>query len=95
MDTLTANRSKEDVEQDLPKLYTAIKDRAVVQPDVYAMVRRGLRGEANQFYAMEAGHVMGTPFSGDRWAKVTDVLRQTALQFGFGFVVMWGDSNGT
>ena len=99
MDTLTANRSKEDVEQDLhtirtrmPKLYEAIKERAKMQPEVYALVRRGLRGESNCFYAMEAGHVMGAPFAGERWAKVADVLREQALQFGFGFVVMWGDT---
>ncbi len=99
MDTLTANRSKEDVEQDLhtirtrmPKLYEAIKERAKVQPEVYALVRRGLRGEVNCFYAMEAGHVMGAPFAGERWATVADVLREQALQFGFGFVVMWGDA---
>jgi hypothetical protein len=99
MDTTTANRSGEQVQQDLltirtrmPKLYEAIKERAKVQPEVYALVRRGLRGEVNCFYAMEAGHVMGAPFAGERWAKVADVLREQALQFGFGFVVMWGDA---
>lgn len=99
MDTLATNRSDEHVKQDLhtirtrmPKLYEAISQRAKAQPGVYGLVRRGLRGESNCFYGMEAGHVMGAPFAGERWAKVADVLRESAMQFGFGFVVMWGDA---
>jgi hypothetical protein len=100
MDTSAANSSKQDVEHAIhlirtrmPKLYEAIKARAQTQPEVYGMVRRGLRGEVNQFYGIEAGHVVGTPFEGEHWAQVKDTLRATAMQFGFGFMVMWGDGS--
>lgn len=63
----------------MPETYKAIQVRekgvttdidgkpAVLIPaygsEVYALVRRGLRGEPNCFWAMEAGWVMGTPFN--------------------------------
>lgn len=28
-------------------------------------IRRGMKGEPGRFYAMEKGHVLGTPFPGD------------------------------
>lgn len=79
MDTLTT-RSAEDVQRGLatiknrmPNTYEYInaqaKEREVfvdgkVASEVYALVKRGLRGEANCFWAMEAGYVVGTPFDG-------------------------------
>ncbi|PQA78702.1 hypothetical protein [Rhodoferax sp. TS-BS-61-7] len=63
----------------MPETYKAIQDREkgvtdvidgkrvtvipVYGAEVYALVRRGLRGEPNCFWAMEAGYVMGTPFN--------------------------------
>lgn len=63
----------------MPETYKAIQARvkgvteviagqsAVLIPaygnEVFTLVRRGLRGEANCFWAMENGHVMGTPFT--------------------------------
>lgn len=32
---------------------------------VNACIKRALAGEANQFYAFEAGHVLGTPFTAE------------------------------
>jgi hypothetical protein len=75
----------------MPKLYEAIQARAVSEPAVYVLVRRGLRGEANCFYGCEAGHVVGTPFAGEAWVKTTSFLKEQAVQFGLGFLVMWGD----
>lgn len=67
------------IRQHMPETYRAIKarekgviedhdgQRVVVVPaygtDIYALVRRGLRGEPNCFWAMERGYVMGTPFN--------------------------------
>lgn len=79
----------------MPETYKAIQERvkgvteqvagktAVLVPaygnDVYTLVRRGLRGEPNCFWAMEAGHVVGTPFN------MTEVQRDIAsLMVGFG-----------
>lgn len=46
---------------------------------IYSLVRRGLRGEANCFWAMEAGHVMGTPFS---LQKINRDIALYMVQFG-------------
>lgn len=97
---MTTDITNEQVQQALhtiktrmPKLYEAIQIRAKDVPGVYAQVRRGLAGQPNQFYGCEAGHVVGTPFGGDRWAAMTALLKDQAVQFGLGFLVMWGDSN--
>jgi hypothetical protein len=63
----------------MPETYKAIQDRdkgitqmvggtrATLVPaygaEVFSLVRRGLRGETNCFWAMEGGYVMGTPFT--------------------------------
>ncbi len=61
--------SKEQVAQQIeiiktrmPYTWALIEDRAKhIGNDAYAYVRRGLRGERGCFYAIEAGHVVGTP----------------------------------
>lgn len=86
------------IRQHMPETYRAIKarekgviedhdgQRVVVVPaygtDIYALVRRGLRGEPNCFWAMERGHVMGTPFS------LTDIGRDAAWS-----MVAWGSAH--
>lgn len=94
MTTITAEEVQQvlhTIKTRMPKLYEAIQERAKNVPGVYAQVRAGLRGEANQFYGCEAGHVVGTPFGGERWASTLALLKDQSLQFGFGFLVMWGD----
>lgn len=73
----------------MPETYKAIVERAKdtdLGRQAYALVRRGLRGEPNCFYAIEAGRVVGTPFN------VQDVNAELArymVQFGCSFLIMW------
>ena len=55
--------------------------------DAYSLVRRGLRGEANCFYAIEGGHVVGTPFAED--VGIMDDVRRWMVSFGASFVIIW------
>lgn len=95
MDTSVARGSQPDIQaqiaeirQYMPMTYDAIQARAKeVGNGVYAQVRKGLRGEANQFYAMESGRVVGTPFA---IPDVTAELAQAMVRFGVRFMVVWG-----
>lgn len=80
------------IQQQMPQTYKAIQDKAgEIGNDAYALVRRGLRGEANCFYAMEAGHVVGTPFS---MSDVNAELAQYIVRFGCSFLIMWAPREG-
>lgn len=72
----------------MPETYKAIQIKAgQVGNEAYALVKRGLRGEANCFWAMEAGHVVGTPFN------MPDLNREMAaamVQFGCLYVCTFG-----
>lgn len=89
------NRRIAEIKAHMPETYKAIQDRVngvVVQESggpvetvpaygkaVFALVRRGLRGEPNCFWAMECGRVVGTPFN------LPDVMTYTAksmVEFG-------------
>jgi hypothetical protein len=76
-----------EIKANMPMVYKAIQDRAEkIGKTAYALVRRGLRGEPNCFYAFERGHVVGTPFSqGDIMAEVAKHM----VNFSCGFVVIW------
>lgn len=55
-------------------------------------IRRGMAGEADWFYAFEAGHVVGTPFT----AEAVQQHVRTAVMLGGKFaIVMRPPSNGT
>lgn len=65
----------------MPQTYEQITRKAKQQGNgVYTLVRRGLRGEANCFWAMEAGQVVGTPFEAKH--PVSAVMAQALVQFG-------------
>lgn len=66
MDTRTAkedvNAKIEEIKQFMPETYKAIRAKSVEIGNVaFELVRKGLRGEANCFYAFEGGRVVGTP----------------------------------
>jgi hypothetical protein len=96
MDTMDTSRSAGAVEaaiatikRAMPLTYADITRKASPESlgkEAYALVRRGLRGEANCFYAIESGHVMGTPFAK---SDVTDQVAGLMVQFGFGFAIFW------
>ena len=69
------------IKTSMPDTYDQIQRKATAQGnDVYGLVRRGLRGEANCFWAMERGHVVGTPFAATH--KVAATVAQSLVQFG-------------
>lgn len=65
----------------MPQTYEQITRKAQHQgKGVYVLVRRGLRGEPNCFWAMEAGQVVGTPFAATH--PVSALMAQALVQFG-------------
>lgn len=77
----------EVIKNQMPQTYQSIKDKANESgKEAYALVRRGLKGEANCFWAMEAGHVMGTPFN---LVGIGADIAHLMCQFGCRHVVMW------
>jgi hypothetical protein len=84
MDTRTAKVDVtaliEDIKRFMPETYASIKAKAEeVGTDAYVLVRRGLRGEPNCFYAFERGRVVGTPFN---LPEVTRDIAQYMVMFG-------------
>ena len=74
----------------MPETYQSIRAMAsAIGKPAFGLVRAGIRGEANAFYAVEAGHVVGTPFVG-KPGITADVALQM-VQFGVGCLTMWGD----
>ena len=97
MDSRTTG-SKTDVDRGLelikgrmPSTYAAIKARAgAVGSVAFALVRRGLAGQPNMFWAMEGGYVVGTPFAGQ--AIERDVA-YNMVTFGVDHVCIFGLAN--
>ncbi len=92
----TAVRSAEEVEAlkatikaHMPETYKAIVARSAdtdLGRQAFSLVTRGLRGEPNCFYAIERGHVVGTPFDAP---DVTAELAAYIVRFGCQHLVMW------
>lgn len=100
MDTWTPEQQKAQAVQEglqtikarMPNVYAAIKARAAeAGQGVYGLVRRGLRGEPQCFWALEAGHVVGAPFDGHELQPQVAALM---VQFGCSHVVMFGNLEG-
>ena len=77
----------------MPETYKSIRARAAaVDAKAHAMVKRALRGEANLFYAVEAGYVVGTPFDhGYAGKPLQDQVAGLMVNFGCAHVCIWGD----
>ncbi len=95
MDTTATNTGQQvdvqarinEIKQHMPQTYGAIQDKARMEgKDVFALVRRGLRGEPNCFYAIEAGWVMGAPFN---LVGVNADVAKLMCEFGCRHLVMW------
>ena len=79
-----------EIKQYMPETYKSIKAKSeVIGNDAYVLVRRGLRGEANCFYAFEAGRVVGTPFT---LPDVSRDIAQYMVTFGVSHVSVWSES---
>lgn len=86
---MTVEQQIAEIKAHMPEVYKAIQVKAnEVGKCAYALVRRGLRGEPNCFYAMERGRVVGTPF---RIAGVSDVVARNMVEFGCTFLVVFPD----
>lgn len=85
----TVEQQIANIKANMPQVYAAIQAKALaVGKGAFAFVRRGLRGEANCFYAFERGHVVGTPFN------LVDIMQPVAyymVGFGCSHVVIWWD----
>jgi len=79
----------ETIKNRMPKTYQSIKDKAAeIGDEAYRLVRRGLGGQANCFYAFERGYVVGTPFN-----MPSDVMPEMAAHmvvFGVSHLCMFG-----
>lgn len=86
------NRHLAEIKTHMPETYRAIQAKAdQIGFGAFALVRRGLRGEPNCFYAVECGWVKGTAFA----VQGVDVeLAQYMVQFGCNFLIMWAPSPG-
>lgn len=52
-----------EIKAHMPSTYASIQEKARhIGGQAYELVRRGLRGERDCFYAIEAGRVVGTTF---------------------------------
>lgn len=101
MDTKTpievkAAEQQATIKASMPDVYKAVllAERSPhVGAAVWAWVGRGLRGEPDCFYAMEAGYVVGTPFA--REGAVSMEAARDMVRFGlthvaiFGFQIQW------
>lgn len=71
----------------MPETYKAIAEKAgLIGRDAYRYVRHGVAGQANKFYAVERGRVVGTPFD---LPGVADEVARVIVQFGCTFLIMW------
>ena len=80
---------KRTIKAHMPETYKAIQARAAdddLGREAFGLVTRGLRGEPNCFYAMERGHVVGTPFT---MPDVSAELAAYMVRFGCQFLIMW------
>jgi hypothetical protein len=70
----------------MPETYKSIQAQAqAIGTKAYALVRQGLRGEPDCFYAVEGGHVVGTPFN----QSVTADIARHIVQFGCTYMCLW------
>ena len=71
----------------MPQTYRSIQARAQSHGrSAYAQVRAAIAGQPDQFYAIEGGRVMGTPFTAE---DIKADLALAMVQFGPRSVVVW------
>ena len=76
-----------EIKTHMPETYRSIQAKAYeIGNEAYALVRKGLGGAPNCFYAIERGRVMGAPFN------VPGVMADVAkcmVEFGCAYVCIW------
>ena len=77
----------EEIKRFMPETYKHIGEKAAEIGNLaFELVRRGLRGEANCFYAFEGGRVVGTPFTP---GPLPDHVARLMIEFGGAFVCIF------
>lgn len=77
----------DEIRANMPETYRAIKAKAeLIGNQAYELVRAGIRGKPNCFYAIERGWVVGTPFD---LPGVQAELARLIVQFGCTYLIMW------
>ena len=77
----------ERIKTRMPNVYDEIQAKAaVIGSKAFNLVKRGCAGQPNTFYAFEAGHVVGTPFSQN---DIGRDLAQAMCTFGIHHVSIW------
>lgn len=83
----------EEIKQFMPETYRHIREKSGEIGNVaFELVRKGLRGQANCFYAFEAGRVVGTPFA---TGPLPDETARMMVEFGCGFVCIFHAPEGS
>ncbi|MGE3346069.1 MAG: hypothetical protein AB7I35_01400 [Ramlibacter sp.] len=85
---------KVDLRQQMPETAAWVNERRAEwgADHVNSCIKRGLAGEPDQFYAVEAGHVLGAPFATALHGEVVDL----AVKYGAKSVrIMRAPANGT
>lgn len=84
------DRQAQAIKQTMPHTYLAIQRKAgEMGRSAFGLVRRGLGGEPNCFWAMEAGHVAGTPFAAGH--PINAAVAEVMVNFGARSVVIWAE----
>ena len=78
-------QGQQRIKSEMPEVYATIQRYAVKDKAVWRMVRLGLTGKPDCFWASERGFVVGAPFT--RFAKAVEVSRLMA-RFGCAHVCM-------
>lgn len=91
--SMTVEEQIAQIKANMPQVYKSIQAKAAaIGKPAFALVRRGLRGEANCFYAFEQGHVVGAPFNqGDVMPEIARYM----VQFGCDHIVIWANEGAT
>ena len=72
---------------DMPKVARWVDERRKLDGAdwVNSCIKRAMKGEKDLFFAIEGGHVLGAPFTVDKYVKETIEL---AVYLGTGYVVV-------
>lgn len=91
MDTLKTPEEVEAViatiKTQMPETYKSIQSKASqIGKGAFALVRGGIKGQPNCFYAFERGHVVGTPFD---LPEIARDVAQLMVTLGVDHAVIW------
>ena len=93
MDTRTVTEEEvrqhiAEIKTHMPETYKEIQTHATeIGRQAFAMVRAGLRGEPNRFWAVERGWVKGCPFN---LPAIAPDIAQSMVAWGSSYVCIFG-----